>query len=112
MQGEHNEKNGIVPKTIEKALPVMGSEMEDLFSGVAGRGSKGGRRMVAKPPGKKGLEGLARRFGLGAGVWNNSDSVLENVSQPEWIDEEGVDLEDNDGAVSYTHLTLPTINSE
>ena len=97
VQGEHNEKNGIVPKTIEKALPVMGSEMEDLFSGVAGRGSKGGRRMVAKPPGKKGLEGLAKRFGLGAGVWNNSDSVLENVSQPEWIDEEGVDLEDNDG---------------
>ena len=23
--------------------------------------------MVAKPPGKKGLEGLAKRFGLGAG---------------------------------------------
>lgn len=97
MQGEHNEKNGIVPKTIEKALPVMGSEMEDLVSGVAGRGSEGGRRMVAKPPGKKGLEGLAKRFGLGAGVWNNSDSVLENVSQPEWIGEGGRDLEDNDG---------------
>ena len=97
MQGEHNEKNGIVPKTIEKALPVMGSEMEDLVSGVAGKGSEGGRRMVAKPPGKKGLEGLAKRFGLGAGVWNNSDSVLENVSQPEWIGEGGRDLEDNDG---------------
>ena len=96
VQGEHNEKNGIVPKTIEKALPVMGSEMEDLVSGVAGRGSEGGRRMVAKPPGKKGLEGLAKRFGLGAGVWNNSDSVLENVSQPEWIGEGG-DLQDNDG---------------
>ena len=97
MQREHNEKNGIVPKTIEKAMPVMGSEMEDLVSGVAGKGSEGGRRMVAKPPGKKGLEGLAKRFGLGAGVWNNSDSVLENVSQPEWIGEGGRDLEDNDG---------------
>ena len=30
------------------------------------------------------------------GVWNNSDSVLENVSQPEWIGEVG-DLQDNDG---------------
>ena len=42
--------------------------------------------MVAKAPGKKGLEGLAQKFGLGAGVWNSSDSVLDNVSQPEWVD--------------------------
>ncbi|MGB1461686.1 MAG: excinuclease ABC subunit UvrB [Candidatus Thalassarchaeaceae archaeon] len=97
VQGGHNERNGIVPKTIEKALPVMGAEVEDLLSGVAGRGSDGGKRMVAKPPGKKGLEGLAKRFGLGAGVWNNSDSVLENVSQPEWIDEEEMDSDDSDG---------------
>ena len=97
VQGEHNEKNGIVPKTIEKALPVMGSEIDDLVSGVAGKGSDGGRRMVAKPPGKKGLEGLAKRFGLGAGVWNNSDSVLENVSQPDWTDGDAIDSDDNDG---------------
>ena len=97
IQGGYNERNGIVPKTIEKALPVMGAEVEDLLSGVAGRGSDGGKRMVAKPPGKKGLEGLAKRFGLGAGVWNNSDSVLENVSQPEWIDEEEMDSDDSDG---------------
>ena len=97
LQGKHNEKNGIIPKTIQKALPVMGAEMEDLISGVAGRGSEGGKRMVAKPPGKKGLEGLAKRFGLGAGVWNNSDSVLENVSQPEWIDGDAIDSDDNDG---------------
>jgi len=42
--------------------------------------------MVAKPPGKRGLEGLAQRFKLGAGVWNSSDSVLDNVSQPEWVE--------------------------
>ena len=41
--------------------------------------------MVAKAPGKKGLEGLAQKFGLGAGVWNSSDSVLDNISQPEWV---------------------------
>ena len=63
----------------------MGEEVEDLVSGVAGRGKGGGRRMVAKAPGKKGLEGLAQKFGLGAGVWNSSDSVLDNVSQPEWV---------------------------
>ena len=84
-QGEHNEKHGIIPRTIQKALPVMGEEVEDLVSGVAGRGKGGGRRMVAKAPGKKGLEGLAQKFGLGAGVWNSSDSVLDNISQPEWV---------------------------
>ena len=43
--------------------------------------------MVAKPPGKRSLDSLAQKFGLGAGVWNTSDSVLENISQPDWIEE-------------------------
>ena len=85
MQGAHNEEHGIVPQTIRKALPVMGEEVDDLLSGAAGKGKGGGRRMVAKAPGKRGLEGLAQKFGLGAGVWNSSDSVLDNVSQPEWV---------------------------
>ena len=91
-QNEYNEEHGIVPKTIQKALPVMGSEIEDLLSGVAGTGAGGGRRMVAKRPGKKGLEGLAQRFRLGAGVWNTSDSVLDNISQPDWSDDIGEEL--------------------
>jgi len=85
MQGAHNEEHGIVPQTIRKALPVMGEEVDDLLSGAAGKGKGGGRRMVAKAPGKRGLEGLAQKFGLGAGIWNSSDSVLDNVSQPEWV---------------------------
>ena len=56
--------------------------------------------MVAKPPGKKGLEGLAKKFGLGAGVWNTSDSVLDNVSQPEWV----VDPEDIEEGGELTEL--------
>ena len=85
MQSAHNEEHGIVPQTIRKALPVMGEEVDDLLSGAAGKGKGGGRRMVAKAPGKRGLEGLAQKFGLGAGAWNSSDSVLDNVSQPEWV---------------------------
>ena len=85
MQSAHNEEHGIVPQTIRKALPVMGEEVDDLLSGAAGRGRGGGRRLVGKGRGKRGLEGLAQKFGLGAGVWNTSDSVLENVSQPEWV---------------------------
>jgi len=85
MQSEHNQEHGIVPQTIRKALPVMGQEVDDLLSGAAGRGRGGGRRLVGKARGKRGLGGLAQKFGLGAGVWNTSDSVLENVSQPEWV---------------------------
>ena len=87
MQEEYNEEHGIVPRTIEKALPVMGAEIEELLSGVAGTGESGGKRMVAKPPGKRSLDSLAQKFGLGAGVWNTSDSVLENISQPDWVEE-------------------------
>ena len=85
MQSAYNVEHGIVPQTIRKALPVMGEDVEDLLSGVAGKGKRGGRRMVGKARGKRGLEGFAQKFGLGAGVWNSSDSVLENVSQPNWV---------------------------
>ena len=98
LQSKYNEEYGISPKTIEKPLPVMGSEIEDLLSGVAGTGTGGGRRMVAKSPGKRGLEGMAEKFRLGAGVWNTSDSVLENVSQPQWVDED--EIEKLDGEIS------------
>ena len=85
MQSAYNVEHGIVPQTIRKALPVMGGDVEDLLSGAAGKGKRGGRRMVGKGRGKRGLEGFAQKFGLGAGVWNSSDSVLENVSQPNWV---------------------------
>ena len=96
LQSKYNEKYSISPKTIEKPLPVMGSEIEDLLSGVAGTGAGGGRRMVAKAPGKRGLEGMAEKFRLGAGVWNTSDSVLENISQPQWVDEDEIDNVDGE----------------
>jgi excinuclease ABC subunit B len=88
-QNLHNEENGISPKTIMKALPVMNSESDDLMAGVAGKGTSGGRRLVAKKPGKKGVEGLAKKFALGASAWNSTGSVLDNISQPDWIDEDG-----------------------
>ncbi len=104
LQSKYNEEYGISPKTIEKPLPVMGSEIEDLLSGVAGTGTGGGRRMVAKAPGKRGLEGMAEKFRLGAGVWNTSDSVLENVSQPQWVDEDGTDNVDGEIVDLITRL--------
>jgi excinuclease ABC subunit B len=86
-QHQHNEENGIIPKTIEKSLPVMDSEFDDLMAGVAGKGVGGGRRLVAKKPGKKGVEGLAKKFSLGATGWNATGSVLDNISQPDWVED-------------------------
>tara|TARA_A100001234_G_scaffold10021_1_gene8187 strand:- start:1053 stop:1847 length:795 start_codon:yes stop_codon:yes gene_type:complete len=85
-QEAYNADNGITPKTIRKALPVMGAEVEDLMAGAAGKGKAGGRRLVARKPGTKGLDGIVKKFGLGAGAWNSTDSVLDNISQPEWVD--------------------------
>ena len=86
-QAEFNAAHGITPTTIRKALPVMDSEADDLLAGVAGKGRGGGRRLVAKKPGSKGLDGIVKKFGLGAGAgaWNSTDSVLDNISQPEWV---------------------------
>jgi excinuclease ABC subunit B len=84
----HNEQNQITPRTIQKAMPVMDSESGDLMAGVAGKGVSGGRRLVAKKPGKKGVVGLAKKFSLGASSWNSTGSVLDNISQPDWVNDE------------------------
>ena len=83
-QNLHNQENGIVPRTIQKALPTMGQEIGSLLAGTAGKGAKGGKRFIGKFQSKKGVSGLAQKFSLGAGMWNTSSSVLENVSQPEF----------------------------
>ena len=83
-QQEYNEKHGITPETIRKSLPTLGEESSDLLAGVAGKGVKGGRRLVAKKQGKKDINTFVKKFDLGTGSWSSSDSVLELISQPEY----------------------------
>ncbi|MED5302815.1 MAG: helicase-related protein [Candidatus Thermoplasmatota archaeon] len=83
-QQEHNERHGITPETIRKSLPTLGEESSDLLAGVAGKGIKGGRRLVAKKQGKKDINTFVKKFDLGTGSWSSSDSVLELISQPEY----------------------------
>tara|TARA_B100001989_G_scaffold178125_1_gene129008 strand:+ start:1895 stop:4165 length:2271 start_codon:yes stop_codon:yes gene_type:complete len=83
-QQEHNERHGITPETIRKSLPTLGEESSDLLAGVAGKGMKGGRRLVAKKQGKKDINTFVKKFDLGTGSWSSSDSVLELISQPEY----------------------------
>ncbi|MEE2747900.1 MAG: excinuclease ABC subunit UvrB [Candidatus Thermoplasmatota archaeon] len=83
----HNEANGITPKTIQKPLPVMGVEAEQLLAGTAGKGMTGGKRFVGNFTGQTGKDkesDLIKKFNLGAGAWG--DNVLTNLSQPKDVD--------------------------
>jgi len=71
-QNAHNEKHGITPKTIIKALPQMGSESEDLIAGTSTT-SDGKRRLVAKKGGRKDGD-WASKLNLGAGAWAHSET--------------------------------------
>ena len=77
-QNAHNEKHGIIPKTIIKALPQMGSESEDLIAGTSTT-SDGKRRLVAKKGGRKDGD-WASKLNLGAGAWAHSEikTPIEN----------------------------------
>ena len=72
----HNEKFGITPVTIQKALPQMGSDVGDLIAGTAG-----GKRLVASKGGRKDGD-WASNLKIGAGQWAHSNSVTSNISQP------------------------------
>jgi excinuclease ABC subunit B len=74
----HNELNGIVPKTIQKALPVMGIEADQLLAGTAGKGVGGGKRLVGRGGGGVTPKpDLVKDFDLGS---------APNVGQPVWAD--------------------------
>jgi len=86
-QMAYNEQNGITPKTIEKPLPIMGIEAEQLLAGTAGKGVTGGKRFVGGLTGQTGkgkTTDLIKKFDLGAGSWG--DDVLSNLSQPDDVD--------------------------
>ncbi len=85
-QEAYNDENGIIPTTIQKALPVMGQEVEGLLSNTVGKGTSGGKRMVgSRTGGRGGSRDIVKRFDLGVGTWNEyEDSILSNISQPIW----------------------------
>ena len=93
-QIKYNEENNIIPKTITKTIPTMGIEVEDLVSGLAGKGEKGGKRLVKKTSRQKGVDKLTKKFNLGAGLWNSSDSVLDNISQPDDLVQENTKIDE------------------
>ncbi|MAV60264.1 MAG: excinuclease ABC subunit B [Marine Group II euryarchaeote MED-G38] len=95
-QKTYNKEHKIIPKTIMKTMPTMGVEIDDLISGVAGKGQKGGKRLIKKSSKKKGGDKITKRFNLGAGLWNSSDSLLENISQPKELEQEYPMIDERD----------------
>jgi excinuclease ABC subunit B len=75
-QNAHNEKHGITPATIQKALPKMGSDVDELIAGTSG-----GKRLVGSKGGRKSGD-WASNLKVGAGQWASSNSVSSNISQP------------------------------
>lgn len=75
-QNAHNEEHGITPATIKKALPKMGSDVDDLIAGTSG-----GKRLVGAKGGRKSGD-WASNLKVGAGQWASSNTVNNNISQP------------------------------
>ena len=70
-QEANNEALGITPKTIVKALPVMGETENATISGTT-TSADGKRRLIAKKGGRKDGD-WAQRLRLGAGAWGATE---------------------------------------
>ena len=86
-QHANNERLGIVPKTIVKALPVMGESEDALVSGTTTSGD-GSRRLIARKGGRRDGD-WAQRLNLGAGSWQSSSAKnsIENSNSQLTYDE-------------------------
>ena len=85
-QDKYNQKHGIVPKTIVKALPAMYSKDGDFISGTDN--SAGVKRLVGKKGGRNDGD-WAHKLGLGAGSWS---STTQNKNS---IENSNFELENN-----------------
>ena len=70
-QKANNTALGITPKTIVKALPVMGESEDELIRGTT-TSADGNRRLIAKKGGRRDGD-WAQRLNLGAGSWATSN---------------------------------------
>ncbi|MDP7312009.1 MAG: helicase-related protein, partial [Candidatus Thalassarchaeaceae archaeon] len=87
-QEDFNNVHGITPKTIQKALPVMGVEASELLAGTSGKGGSGGKRFVGGVTGQANRDekDLVKKFDLGSDGWASADDAISRVSQPSWAE--------------------------
>ena len=85
-QHDYNQKNNIKPKTIKKALPILGEDTQDILTGTVQGSKKGGRRLVGKKGTNKQSD-FINKFKLGAGKFasqqlksKNSENEIDNLT--------------------------------
>jgi excinuclease ABC subunit B len=78
-QHANNLALGITPRTIVKALPVMGDTTDGLIAGTTTAGD-GSRRLIAKKGGRKDGD-WAQRLNLGAGSWASANETDKSSIQ-------------------------------
>ena len=77
-QHNYNLKNDITPKTIQKPLPILGEDTNDLLNGTVQNSKKGNRRLVGKGINKQ--SDFINKFKLGAGKFASSNIEIEDIS--------------------------------
>ena len=77
-QHNYNLKNNITPKTIQKPLPILGEDTNDLLNGTVQNSKKGNRRLVGKGINKQ--SDFINKFKLGAGKFASSNIEIEDMS--------------------------------
>lgn len=75
-QQQYNTEHGIVPETIQKALPTMAADLDDLLVGTS-TSKDGTKRLISRKGGRKDSD-WAQRMQLGAGSWLGSNNLIEN----------------------------------
>ena len=76
-QHNYNLKNNITPKTIQKPLPILGEDTNDLLNGTVQNSKKGNRRLVGKGINKQ--SDFINKFKLGAGKFASSNIEIEDI---------------------------------
>ena len=76
-QQANNEALGITPRTIVKALPVMGDTEDATITGTT-TGSDGKRRLIAKKGGRRDGD-WAQRLRLGADAWGSTEKQEKSI---------------------------------
>jgi excinuclease ABC subunit B len=77
-QNTHNLTNNIIPKTIQKPLPILDEESEELLTGTVKGSVKGGRRLVGRKVGNSQSD-FINKFKLGAGKFASTIEIEKDT---------------------------------
>jgi len=85
-QNNYNLENNIIPKTIQKQLPVLDGDAQDVLTGTVQGSAKGRRKLVGRKGGNSQSD-LINKFKLGAGKFastadnnENNDKIIDNLT--------------------------------